>query len=157
MRSWVCKYNILIDAHDVYGSSVAPSDFNTGELSENERNAVDVLDKAMEHCGDSMVSGGREGGGRKEGRKEVSCCHCLVSSSKGPNWDSRICSETCIASPWKFHMLRPMHFSFVTLFATGMHFHMILSTPLMPNTSRVNYLYTSETCINSYLKKVFFN
>ena len=41
------------------------------ELSESERNAVDVLEKAMEHCGDSMVSGGREGGGRKEGRKEV--------------------------------------------------------------------------------------
>ena len=52
------------DAHDVYGSSVAPSDFNTGELSESERDAVDVLDKAMECCRDSTVSAGREGEGR---------------------------------------------------------------------------------------------
>ena len=39
-----------------------------GELSESERNAVDVLDKAVEYCRSSMVSGGGEGereGGRK--------------------------------------------------------------------------------------------
>ena len=48
---------------------VAPSDFNTGELSESERNAVDVLDKAMEYCRDSMVSGGKKGG--REGWRNV--------------------------------------------------------------------------------------
>ena len=31
---------------------------------------------------------------------------------------------------------------------------MILLTPLMPNTSRVNYPFTSETCINSYLQEL---
>ena len=42
-----------------------------GREGESERNAVDVLDKAVEYCRGSMVSGGREGreGGREGGRR----------------------------------------------------------------------------------------
>ena len=70
------KKYIQILQNDVYGSPVAPSDFNTRELSESERNAVHVLDKVMEYCRNSMVSGGREGGreGEREGGREREGC-----------------------------------------------------------------------------------
>ena len=53
--------------------------------------------------------------------KEYTVYHTMHLS----NYKSTITTPDLTVSPWKFHMLRPTHFTihFVTLFVTGMHFH----------------------------------